>query len=94
MLRTIFLTGSMFLVGCATGLPKPPVKQVRMLDVSNQVCGIYDVVPTAGKPRYDFVRDIPLQQCDGSVCLSPVDFKKTEAWALNIRDAYTCKLKE
>lgn len=93
MPKTLILTVS-FLVGCATGLPTPPVKQVRMLDVSNQVCGIYTVVPTTGKPRYDYVRDIPLSQCDGSVCLSPVDFKKLEAWALNARNDYTCKLKQ
>lgn len=98
MQKMIFLILSVAIMagcaGCATGLPKPPVKQVRMLDVDHQVCGLYDVTPTTGRPRYDFVRDISMSECDGSVCLAPLDYKKMENWALNVRDNYTCKLKE
>lgn len=94
MLKMIFLIASLFLVGCATGLPTPPIKQVRMLDLTNSVCALYDITPTSGKPKYTLNKELPLKSCDGNVCLAPVDFKKMENWALNVRDDYTCKLKE
>ena len=91
--KMIFLILSAALIGCA-GLPKFPVKQVRMLDVQNQACGLYDMTPTSGKPKYTWVRDLSLRECDGSVCSSPVDYKKAEAWAINANQDYSCKLKE
>lgn len=94
MPKISFLILSISLVGCSTGLPTPPVKEVRMLDVQNQVCGLYKVIQTSGKPKYEYIQDISLSQCDGSVCLSPVDYKKLESWVLNVREEYTCKRKE
>ena len=90
----ILILSVLLAVGCSN-IPAFPVKQVKMLDVQHGVCGLYDLsIPSSGKPKYTWVKDIPLRECDGSVCMSPVDYKKAEAWALNIKNDYTCKLKE
>lgn len=95
MLKMIFLITSLLFISACDSMPKFPVKQVRMLDVDNGVCGLYDVTaPSSGKPKYTWVRDISINECDGSVCLAPVDYKKAENYLLNLRDDYTCKLKK
>jgi hypothetical protein len=71
------------------------VKQVLALDAQHGVCGVYSVtMPSSGKPKYTWVKDIPLSECDGMLGFSPVDYKRAENWGLNIRDDYTCKLKK
>lgn len=96
MRPTNFLILSAFLIllaGC-NGLPKFPVKEIREIDVKNGVCGIYKIEVTSNKPKYTWIKDVPLSECDGTLGFSPADYKRAENWGLNIRDDYTCKLKQ
>lgn len=95
MLKTRFLILSVFLIASCATLPKFPVKQVKIVDVRNGICATYSVeIPSSGKPKYTLIAEEPLIKCDGVIALAPVDFKKAENYLLNLRDDYTCKLKE
>lgn len=95
MLKILFLILSILVITACDTMPKFPVNQVRMLDVQRGVCGLYSVtVPKSGKPQYTYIKDIDIRECDGSVCLAPIDFKNAQNWILNVRDDYTCKLKK
>lgn len=99
MLKMIFLILSiLFIVGCdkGNGLPEAPVKQFRGIDVEHNVCSLVSVKYDAstGKPKYTRVAELPLEQCDGTVGVSPTDFKKMEAWLINVNSEFTCKVRQ
>lgn len=94
---TNFLILSIFIIvlSACGNIPKFPVDELREIDVKNNVCGIWKLeVKSSGKPLKKWIKDLPLSACDGTIGFSPVNYKKAENWGLNIRDDYTCKLKE
>jgi hypothetical protein len=79
---------ALFLVGCS-GLPRPDVDKVRIPDMTNKVCTVYQFDQV--KQVYKKIQSLPLIECDGIVGLTPRDFKNAQNWYKRVNQEYTCK---
>ena len=68
--RMIFLVASLLLTGCWDEL-----KYLYVIDVDNQVCAKREITDhNTYSSRW--VKDLPLQDCDGNVSITAEDFAK------------------
>ena len=80
---------ALFLVGCS-GLPKPDVNKVRIPDMQNNVCTVYQLLDPV-RQTYKKVESLDLKSCDGIVGMTPRDFKTMQNWFIRVNTDYTCK---
>lgn len=95
MLKKLSLTASLLLISCASSLPKPPLKEVRIIDLPHQVCAFYSASFDLSTRKFVFSwkSDKDISECDGLIGLDPTTFKKTQYWIENALNDYTCSLK-
>lgn len=54
-----------------------------MVDVAHSVCAEYKIIDPK-KLQFEFLRDIPLINCDGNVSISKADWPKVNDWIKDV----------
>lgn len=88
--KGLLIFSTLFLVACQ-GAPKFPTKTMWEVDTVNRVCGEYLITDPVNF-KYQFVKDWPLDKCDGVFGFSTEDTPKIISWLKAIKKYYeqTC----
>ncbi len=74
-MNLIFLMATA-LVSCVYS---PKGKSIYFIDNNKLTCREYKIVDAKPKLKFEFVKEIPLMDCDGFVAIKPMDFKEVQA---------------